>query len=65
MLSLFETAVEPGMVVLDIGAFLGYYTLVAAHRVGPSGKVFAFEPTPATTRSYGKTSRPTASLTAS
>lgn len=34
------------MVVLDVGAFLGYYTLVAAERCGPSGKVFAFEPDP-------------------
>jgi FkbM family methyltransferase len=37
-------ALRPGMVVLDIGAHVGYYTLVAARAVGPSGKVHAFEP---------------------
>ncbi len=37
-------ALRPGMVVLDIGAHVGYYTLVAAQAVGPSGKVHAFEP---------------------
>jgi len=35
-----------GMVVLDIGAHHGFYTLLASKRVGPSGKVFAFEPSP-------------------
>lgn len=30
----------------DIGANVGLYTLPAARRVGPSGRVFAFEPMP-------------------
>lgn len=33
-----------GMVVLDIGANIGYFTLLAAKIVGEKGKVFAFEP---------------------
>lgn len=33
------------MVVLDIGANVGLHALRLAHRVGPSGRVFAFEPT--------------------
>ncbi len=34
------------MTVLDIGAHHGLYTLLAARRVGPRGKVVAFEPSP-------------------
>jgi len=39
-------AVGPGLVVVDVGANIGYYTLLFAKHVGPSGKVFAFEPDP-------------------
>ncbi len=38
--------VRPGMTVLDIGANLGYFTLLLADLVGPAGKVLAFEPNP-------------------
>ncbi len=38
--------IKPGMKVVDIGANLGYYTLMMADLVGPKGKVFAFEPNP-------------------
>jgi FkbM family methyltransferase len=34
----------PGMVMIDIGANIGYYSLLAASRVGATGKVMAFEP---------------------
>jgi FkbM family methyltransferase len=43
-----KTQVEPGEVFYDIGANIGVYTVLAAQRVGPSGKVFAFEPHSAT-----------------
>jgi FkbM family methyltransferase len=43
---LFRRAVQPGMVVVDVGAFLGQYSLLAARQVGAAGKVFAFEPDP-------------------
>lgn len=38
--------VKPGMTALDIGANHGYFTLIMADRVGPEGKVHAFEPNP-------------------
>ena len=37
---------QPGMVVLDIGAHHGFYTLLASPRVGNRGRVVAFEPSP-------------------
>jgi FkbM family methyltransferase len=37
--------VRPGNIVLDVGANIGTHTLELARRVGPGGKVFAFEPT--------------------
>ena len=36
-----------GMTVFDIGAHVGFYTLLLARAVGDSGKVIAFEPWPA------------------
>lgn len=42
--------IEPGCHVLDIGANIGYYTVLIAERVGPSGKVFAVEPNSANLR---------------
>ena len=41
---LFKQAVAPGMTVVDVGAFVGYYTLVAARAVGATGLVYALEP---------------------
>jgi len=35
---------KPGMCFLDVGANIGVYSLVAAHNVGPSGRVLAVEP---------------------
>ncbi len=37
---------KPGMVAVDVGANLGYYTLLMADLVGATGRVFAFEPNP-------------------
>jgi FkbM family methyltransferase len=44
---LFTQLLRPGMTVVDAGANIGEYTLVAARRVAPGGSVHAFEPTPA------------------
>ncbi len=46
MSHLFKMVCRPGMVVCDIGSYLGYYALLAAQRVGEAGKVYAFEPDP-------------------
>jgi FkbM family methyltransferase len=35
---------RPGMTFVDVGANIGYYTALAAQLVGPTGSVFAFEP---------------------
>lgn len=37
---------QPGMTVLDIGAYYGLYSLLAATVVGGAGQVIAFEPGP-------------------
>lgn len=37
---------RPGDHVLDVGANVGFFTLLAANRVGPAGRVLAFEPVP-------------------
>lgn len=35
---------KPGMTVIDIGANVGYYSLIASAAVGPTGRVIAIEP---------------------
>jgi tRNA G37 N-methylase Trm5 len=37
---------RPGMTFLDVGANVGYFTFLAARRVGPLGRVIAVEPSP-------------------
>lgn len=52
--ALFKKLVKPGDVVLDLGANIGYFTMLAARLVGPTGKVFSFEPEPANFRYLSK-----------
>lgn len=48
--SAFKSALHPGATALDIGANVGCYSLLFGQWVGPSGKVFAFEPASETCR---------------
>lgn len=43
----FQRLITPGSVVFDVGAHVGYYSVLSSGLAGPSGKVFAFEPLPA------------------
>lgn len=45
-LKVYRDLLEEGMVVVDVGANIGMYTFEAAKRVGPTGRVIAFEPDP-------------------
>jgi FkbM family methyltransferase len=52
--ALVKKALRPGDVFIDIGANIGYYTLLAARLVGPHGRVVAFEPDPSNFQCLGK-----------
>jgi FkbM family methyltransferase len=43
-LSALQSLILPGMVIADIGANVGFYTLALSAGVGPAGRVLAFEP---------------------
>lgn len=42
----FAEHLGPGSVFVDVGANCGYFSMLAAGLVGPSGRVFSFEPNP-------------------
>ena len=50
----FQKYCKPGMVVYDIGANIGYISLMAAKMVGKDGRVIAFEPLPANCERFRK-----------
>lgn len=43
---LLNRMLRPGHVAIDIGANIGMHSVIMANRVGPSGRVIAFEPDP-------------------
>jgi len=45
--ALFQAILEPGGTCVDVGANIGYFSVLAAALVGDAGRVFAFEPDPA------------------
>lgn len=44
--ALVRAIMKPGMCFVDVGANWGYFTLLAAHLVGPRGRVLSLEPDP-------------------
>jgi FkbM family methyltransferase len=44
--TLLERAARPGAVAVDVGANIGVHTVLLGRRVGPGGRVIAFEPDP-------------------
>lgn len=42
----FTNVLQPGDTVVDIGAHIGYFSVLGGRIVGETGKVFAFEPEP-------------------
>lgn len=48
--AVFHGLLRPGMAVIDIGANIGYFSMLAASLVGPTGAVLAIEPNPANIR---------------
>ena len=44
--ALFERILRPGDSYVDVGAHVGYHSLVAARLVGASGRIFAIDPQP-------------------
>ena len=44
--ALISSALKPGDIFLDVGANVGYDTLLASHCVGDKGKVYSFEASP-------------------
>jgi FkbM family methyltransferase len=48
---------QPGDVALDVGSNVGFFTLIMARLVGPSGTVVAVDPVPANARAVGKNAR--------
>jgi FkbM family methyltransferase len=44
--ALFRKFIKPGDTVVDMGANIGYFTMLAARAVGPTGRVISFEPEP-------------------
>jgi FkbM family methyltransferase len=44
--AVFRELLSPGDVCVDVGASIGYFTLLASRLVGPEGHVYAFEPAP-------------------
>ncbi|MBV8545131.1 MAG: FkbM family methyltransferase [Acidobacteria bacterium] len=46
MQQLFRERIRPGATVFDVGANVGFFTLLASKLAGDSGRVYAFEPLP-------------------
>lgn len=50
VMKLMTRTLRPGDVVVDVGANVGFHTVLASRLVGPAGRVYALEPMPWTLR---------------
>ena len=48
--AVFRRVLRPGMAVVDVGANIGYFTMLSASLVGAAGRVLAVEPNPRNAR---------------
>src|SRR5579863_394998 len=46
ILSVLRDFIEPGSVFVDVGANIGWFTVIGSRLTGPGGRVFAIEPDP-------------------
>jgi len=46
MVETFKRFLKPGMNVVDVGANIGFFTMLSSRLIGEKGRVFAFEPNP-------------------
>lgn len=58
-----DRLVQPGMVMLDVGAHVGYYACRYARTVGENGRIYAFEPHPRTFDRLRHNTQPFANVT--
>lgn len=54
---IFKENLKEGQNILDLGAHVGYYTLIGAKIVGRKGKVYSFEPFPENSELISKSAR--------
>ena len=47
----FREELGPGMVLLEVGANIGYYALIATQHIRPAGRIVALEPSPVSLKS--------------
>jgi len=48
LVKVFSKCIDVGNVIVDVGANVGMYTLIAVRQLGAEGRVYSFEPTPRT-----------------
>ncbi len=58
--NLYAALIEPGMVVYDVGANLGFLSVLAARLVGPLGRVVCFAPLPSNADAIEYNAKPNA-----
>lgn len=56
--------IQPGWMVMDIGAHFGYYTLLLQHLTGATGTIAAFEPSPLAYQKLRSNAKPLSNIKA-